>query len=186
MPDEKKRVLAQPSLVGQKVYLRPTTPTDISNMYLWSVLTEPQSQTCHPRLFRTADESVEAYKSRTITDTQQRFAVCRKKDKTPVGIVSFFGLNTLNRSAELGLLIDPDEHRQGYGSDALKVLVTYLFRYRGLNKVHAQTGGFNTATVALLEKLGFKRDAVLRDHYFWDGSFHPGYVYSLLLYELDW
>lgn len=186
MADDIIKIPAQPSLIGKKVYLRPTTPTDISNMHIWSVLTEPQLQTCHPSLFRTAEETVEEYKTRSITDLRQRFTVCIKKTKTPVGVVTFFDMNTLNRSAELGLLIDPSEHRHGYGTDAMRVMIRYLFRYRGLNKVHAQTSGPNLAAIALLEKLGFKRDAVLRDHYFQDGSFHPGYVYSLLLYEMDW
>jgi len=40
--------------------------------------------------------------------------------------------------------------------------------------------------VKLLETLGFKKDAVLRDHYFYNGEFHNGFIYSLLLFELDW
>jgi len=176
----------QRSLVGQKVFLRITTPLDVSNMYPWSLACEPQSLSCRPRILRTAEEAVEGFKAMKKSADRQSFSVLRKEDKALVGRINYFDLNSLNRSVELGLLIDPDEHRKGYGSDAMKVLIRYLFQYRGLNKVHAQTAGFNQGTIALLEKLGFHRDATLRDHYFYDGAFHPGYVYSLLLYELDW
>lgn len=178
--------LAPPSLVGGKVYLRPTTAEDIANMYPWFVHCEPQSMSCRPRILPTPAELVESFNKREKSAEEEDFTVCRLKDNVPLGRIRFFGLNTLNRSAELGLLIDPEEQHHGYGTEAMRVLIRYLFKYRGLNKVHAQTAGFNKAAIGLLEKLGFKRDGTLRDHYFYDGSFHPGYVYSLLLYELDW
>lgn len=184
MTDNGARLPVQPSLTGRKVYLRPTTADDIRINYEWWVLSDPQSLTCRPWVYRSAEENVEAFKSRTVSDSKQAFTVCRIEDGRPVGEVNFFGLNTLNRSAELGVLINPDEQRKGHAYDALTVLIDHLFRFRGLHKVYAQTGGFNSKTIALLEKLGFKRDAVLRDHYYWNGSFHPGYIYSLLAAEL--
>jgi len=181
-----KMPLAQPSLVGSKIYLRPTTPEDIANMYPWFLRCEPQSMSCRPRKLPTSAELVESFTKREKSTEEEDFTVCRLNDSAPVGRIRFFGVNTLNRSAELGLLIDPDEHHHGYGSEAMQVLIRYLFKYRGLNKVHAQTAGFNKAAIGMLEKLGFKRDGTLRDHYFYDQAFHAGYVYSLLLYELDW
>ncbi|MFH2056202.1 MAG: GNAT family protein [bacterium] len=186
MSVDKEQVPAPPSLTGDKVYLRAMTLADLELMYLWSVRTDPQFQTCRPRVLRTVAETVESYKTRVVSESQQRFAICLKQDGTPVGTASFFNLNTLNRSAELGLLIDPEQHRQGYGSDGLRGLIKFLFHYRNLHKVHAQTSAPNLPTIGLLEKLGFTRDAVLRDHYFWEGAYHPGYVYSLLKSELSW
>ncbi|HQL24078.1 MAG TPA: GNAT family protein [candidate division Zixibacteria bacterium] len=78
-----------------------------------------------------------------------------------------------------------DEREKGYASDAMGVLCRYLFKFRGLNKVHAQTAEFNKGAIRLLGKLGFKRDGVLRDHYYHAGEFHAGYIYSLLAFELD-
>ena len=186
MTEKKPQLPTQPSLVGDKVYLRPTTAEDIVNMHHWSVQSEPQSLSCRALILRTASEKAQLFKEAKRSPDKQGFAVCRKKDKIPVGNVGFFDLNQLNRSAELGLLIDLDEQRNGYGSDALKVLCRYLFKYRGLNKVYAMTAGFNTAAAALLESLRFKKDATLRDHYFYNGEFHPGFIYSLLLFELEW
>ncbi|HOP06106.1 MAG TPA: GNAT family protein [candidate division Zixibacteria bacterium] len=180
------KLTAAPSLIGAKVYLRPATPTDLENMWLWRALSEPQSMSSHPLILRTAAEFMEGFKARNITDAEQRFAICRKKDKMPVGIVRFFGFNSLNRSAELGLIVDPDERKNGYGSEAIMILTDYLFDYRGLYKVHAQTAAFNKGTVALLESLGFHRDGILRSHYFFNKEFHDGYIYSLLLSDREW
>ncbi len=186
MTDKKKSFLAPPSLIGDKVYLRATTPEDVSNMHHWFLQCDPPSLSCRPHPLATAREAAEAAQKREKSINDQRFTAVRKKDKTPVASVNFFSFNPLNRSAELGLLVDPEVHRKGYGSDAIRTLTRYLFRYRGLNKVYAQTAGFNEGAIAMLESLGFKKDATLRDHYFYDGEFHVGYVYSLLQFEMDW
>lgn len=180
MTDDNLTEPVPPSLIGDKVYLRPITEDDVRLIHSWSMRTEPQSQTSRPRLFASTDQAVEGFRNRKNSETEQGFTICRKDDERPIGTIRFFGVNNLNRSAELGLLVDPDEHRHGYGSDAMRVVIRHLFRNRGLHKVYAMTGGFNEATYTLLEKLGFKRDAVLRDHFFWDGKYHDGYIYSLL------
>ncbi|MEA3296882.1 MAG: GNAT family protein [candidate division Zixibacteria bacterium] len=187
MGDNQKPLPTQPSFIGHKVYLRPTTAEDITNVHYWNVQSEPQSMACRALIFRTATESVERFRKSEKSANDQSFTVIRKKDKVPLGLVRFFGYNQLNRSAELGLLIDPDEQKKGYGADALKVLCRYLFNFRGLNKVHAQTPIFNKGAIKLLEKLEFKKDATLRDHYFYNGEFHNGFIYSMLLCELhEW
>jgi RimJ/RimL family protein N-acetyltransferase len=186
--DKPERFPTQPALVGNKVFLRPATPDDMANMHYWFIQTEPQAQTSRPQTFRTPAEVAEAFKKRSETPNpdRQTFAIVRKSDKTLVGRTTFFNYNSLNRSAELGVLIDPDERKKGHAKDALQVLVKYLFKYWGLNKVYAQTADFNVGAVKLIESLHFKKDGTLRDHHFFDGEFHAAHIYSLLLYELDW
>jgi len=52
-----------------------------------------------------------------------------------------------------------------------------------LNKLYGQTGEFNQAAVGLLKKLGFHRDAVLRQHHELDGGLYDDYVFSILREE---
>lgn len=186
MSDKGSKFPTQPALIGSKIFLRPATADDVANFHFWFNQCEPQTQTCRMQILHTSGESVEAFKKRERSTSRQEFAIVRKADKTPVGHATFFDYNPLNRSAELGLLIDPDEQRQGYASEALRLLTAYLFNQRGLNKVYAQCSTDNEGTVKLLEQLGFKKDGTLRDHQFYDGEFHHCYIYSLLLFELDW
>jgi RimJ/RimL family protein N-acetyltransferase len=130
-------------------------------------------------------EAAESYRKKEKTPDEQLFVIVTQKGNTPVGIIRFFNWNHLSRSAELGLLVDPDERRHGYASEALKVLCRYLFFSRDLNKVHAETMASNAAACKVMEKLGFKRDALLRHEYFTDGEFSDGYIYSLLRYEFE-
>lgn len=185
MSKEQPIMSTAPALVGDKIYLRPATAEDVANTYHWLLLSDPWSCTCRPIPYRSAAETAEAFRKRESTPYAQPFMVIRKKDNVPVGKVSFFDFNTQNRSAELGLMVDPDEREKGYGLAALRLLCRHLFMTRGLNKVHAQTASFNKAAQAIMKKAGFKLDGTLRHHYFYEGEYHNGLVYSLLAYEFE-
>lgn len=186
MAAKKRPVEAQPSLAGEVVYLRPVNPDDAVNIQHWVTQLEPQSMTSRPMAFVSAMEAADNLKKKEKSPFEQRFTIVRMHDLAPVGAVSFFDYNPLNRSAELGVLVDPDEHRHGYAFEAMKLLTSYLFQYRGLNKVHAETAAYNEPAWRLLERLGFHRDGVLRSHYFYKGEFHDKFAYSLLQFEVDW
>ena len=183
---EKKSPPVPPSLIGERVFLRPTTVEDIAGCHHWKLQSEPQSHSAFPIRVKSVAEAVEDFKKSTPSENREHFTVVRVSDKMPVGLVTYYDFNPLNRSAALGLIIDPDERKSGYGGEAVKLLSRYLFAYRGLNKVYGQTDEGNKAAVKLLEGLGFKKDATLRDHYFHDGEFRAGLIYSLVRYELDW
>ena len=150
-----------PSLAGKKVFLRPASPDDAANSHLWRTQSEPQSQTVHPLPFMTISEAVERFKKRETSIDHEIFAIVTVRDKTPVGKISFFNYNSLNRSAEMGIIVDPEERQKGYASEAVKLLVTYLFRYRNLQKVYCTTAAFNKSAIKLVESLDFQKDGVM-------------------------
>jgi RimJ/RimL family protein N-acetyltransferase len=180
------KLITTPLLVGKKVYLRPGTADDAANWQYWLLQSEPETVSCRPVALVSPAEASQQFQKKEKTAWEQRLAVVRKEDQMLVGEAAFFNHNAVNRSAEVWLLIDPDERKKGYGKEALRLLCRYLLHHRGLNKVYVQVSEFNEAAVRLLESLRFRREAVLRDHYFYQGEFHNGFIYSLLLYELAW
>ncbi len=185
MSEEQSNLPILPSLTGERLYLRLTVADDIATTYHWTLQSEPQSLSCRPFVVKTPEEAAESFaKLERSVDRMQLIAIL-KDSGMPVARLTYFDLNQQNRSAELGLIVDPKGRRRGYGTEALQILIKYLFSQRALNKVYAQTAACNQPTIDLLEKLGFKKDADLRDHYFIDGSWYNGYIYSLLLSDLD-
>lgn len=184
MADKKENFPTHPTFVGKKVFLRPATPEDVANFHHWFIQSEPQSQTAHPLPFYTVAEASERFKKAEKSNERQAFTIVLKEGKTPVGKISFFNYNTLNLSAELGILLDPDHRQKGLAKDAMLILINYLFRYRNLNKVYCETADFNTGAINLLEALDFKLDGTLRNHHFFNGEFHNKFVYSLLRFEI--
>ncbi|MGO4454548.1 GNAT family N-acetyltransferase [Arthrobacter sp. RAF14] len=60
--------------------------------------------------------------------------------------------------AALGYVLDPDYHRQGYGREAAKALVNWLFTERDIRTAFAGVFEPNLASQALLKSLGFTPD----------------------------
>lgn len=66
-----------------------------------------------------------------------------------------------------------------------KVLIDYLFKVVGLNKVMAETGDFNQGSIALLRASRFQQDGCLRQHQLFKGVLHDRLLFSLLAQDLE-
>ena len=102
----------------------------------------------------------------------------------PVGKIFYFDVNQRNRSCEFGYNIAPEFRNKGYGKKMLKEFINHMFTKENYNKLYCQTASFNIPSVKMLERLGFKRDGVLREHHELDGKLYDDYVYSLLSSEV--
>jgi RimJ/RimL family protein N-acetyltransferase len=101
----------------------------------------------------------------------------------PVGRFSYFDFNLRNRSAEFGYTVNSKFRRQGIGTKMLILAISDLFSKTDLNKLYCQTAEFNIPSSALLKKLKFHKDAVLREHHELDGKLWDDYIYSILRCE---
>ncbi|RME26931.1 MAG: N-acetyltransferase [Candidatus Zixiibacteriota bacterium] len=185
MSSSKAEMVTIPQLIGDKLYLRPLTAQDISKSYHWYLQSDPHALSAQPARILTATSAGEAFKQEAATDAQQSFAIVRKADEQMVGQIRYYNVNPLNHSAELFVLIDPDERRKGLAKAAVRLLSRYLFRYRDINKVYFSASDLNTAAMKLAETLHFQRDATLRHHLFYNGEYHDQYIYSLLRFEFS-
>lgn len=73
-------------------------------------------------------------------------------------------------------------HRQGEGvaRECTAALVEHLFLTEGARKITAEVDTENTASIALLERLGFRREAHLREHETTHAGLRDVYWYGLL------
>jgi ribosomal-protein-alanine N-acetyltransferase len=67
--------------------------------------------------------------------------------------------------------------------EALLACLSWGFENMQLNRVEAQVHPENAASLRSVERLGFKREGLLRQLGFWGGRFHDMYQYSLLRHE---
>ncbi len=118
---------------------------------------------------RTADPSKSAY-----------FAI-QKKDGTNIGLIVCFDQSS--GSITIGYAIQPSEHGKGYGTEALQLMVDYLFLAKGIHRIQASTDPENTASQRILEKAGFVKEGISRKSSFVRGEWRDEYRYSLLREE---
>ncbi len=172
-----------PALVGKKIYLKASAPENYLEIHRWFNASDPQSQTCHAVRIMSPEERVEKMEKKEFRDNEGRFVIVAKDDFRLVGEIVYFHMNMLNRAAELGYLIAPEERGNGFAREALQLIIRYLFLDMNLNKVSAQTASFNKPSIKLLESLEFKLDGTLRQHHYYKGDLYDDLVYSLLRFE---
>lgn len=85
----------------------------------------------------------------------------------------------------IGVGLAPEFRGRGYGSEAQRLLVCYLFAHTQVNRIEATTEITNLAEQRALEKAGFTREGVLRGTTFRQGTWHDQVIYSVLRAEVD-
>ena len=67
---------------------------------------------------------------------------------------------------ELGYIMSPSFQRQGYGAEAAAALVSHAFQAKPIHRIVANCNPQNIASWKLLERIGFRREALLRQSVF--------------------
>jgi len=113
------------------------------------------------------------------------FAIYHKKDNRPIGTIGFFQINWLNRNAHISASIgESDYWGKGIVGEAAKLLISYGFTELNFHKVYAEVINPNSRSLRAAEKLGFVKEAVLRDGFYVDGEYVD--VHKFGLFKRDW
>jgi RimJ/RimL family protein N-acetyltransferase len=96
---------------------------------------------------------------------------------------SFDTCRGINRNCELGIAIgDKAYWGQGYGKEAVRLLVDYAFRYWNVHRVWLTTHSKNERAIACYRACGFVEEGRMREHLFLAGVYvdqvHMGILYE--------
>jgi len=107
-----------------------------------------------------------------------------KKDGKKIGYVAHWVAHAHGSDlTELGYSLIPNERGKGYGSEAIRIIVDYLFLSKDIVRIQADTDPMNIASQRALEKAGFKREGILRKAFFCRGEWKDTALYSILREE---
>lgn len=110
------------------------------------------------------------------------FDLILKENKKVIGSGGFHTWWRDHDRAELGYGLNHEDYkRQGYMNEALQFVLDYGFTKMHLNRIEAKTAQDNIASISLLEKYGFKKEATIHGHYKMpDGSYSDDFLFYLL------
>ena len=81
---------------------------------------------------------------------------------------------------EIGIALLPEARGHGYGTEAHRLLVRYLFAHTPVHRIEAATEAGNLAEQRALEKAGFTREGLVRGTGWRDGAWRDGVWFSVL------
>ena len=83
------------------------------------------------------------------------------------------------RQCEIGFTIAPGHQGRGYATEAVRLLVGYLFA-RGKHRITASCDARNAASAAVLERLAMRREGHLRQSIWAKGEWTDDLLYAML------
>lgn len=99
----------------------------------------------------------------------------------PIGNLGFHKIEWDNGSAEVGIMIgEKDYWNQGYGSEALRLLVQYGFETMRLHRIWLRVMETNPRAIRAYEKIGFVHEGRMREAQFAHGAHHDILLMSIL------
>ena len=159
-------------LEGEKISLRLVEKDEIEKLHSW--LTDP-----------TFTGTQEPFPQMTHKELEKTFRELQNEQwwwiRHKGGLFAGFLSNRLRDGhQELEFLIEPEARRQGYATEAVHIIVDYLFANHDIVRIQAKTHPENTPAIRVLEKNGFIREGILRKSVFSMGSWRDSILFSII------
>jgi len=121
------------------------------------------------------------FEEREMSRTDDSFAIFRKDQRDPIGVISLMNISEAHASADLSVIVGrPEDRDRGYGAEAIEAVLEYGFERLGLHRIGLSVFDFNELAISAYEKLGFKEEGRLRQAIKRDHAFHDAILMSVL------
>jgi RimJ/RimL family protein N-acetyltransferase len=143
-----------PKLVGERCYLSPMSEEDAAQYATW--LNDLEIARYLTVAVQTIALPGEREYLRAHGKDHSYSVVTRAGDRI-IGNVGLIDLNHLERTCEIGVFIGAkDLWGQGYGREAMTLLMRYAFDYLNMRNIWLRAYAFNERAIASYRKLGFR------------------------------
>lgn len=173
----------KPTLEGEKIILRPFQPEDFD--YMEECLMDPEvtkftgSDTDFDR-----DFVLEWYNTRNIQEDRLDLAIVDKKQQIPVGEAVVNEYDEMKHSMNFRILIGPRGRDQGFGTEATKLMIDYIFKNTDLKQITLGVYAFNPRAQRVYEKIGFVLESIDKDDLEYEGELID--AYNMVLTRERW
>ncbi|MFK7948250.1 MAG: GNAT family N-acetyltransferase [Saprospiraceae bacterium] len=172
-------------LESNHIYLRPLIRSDLDHRFIAYFHTTTRSLT-QLKLPKNPTQLNNWFETITNDPTRMDFIISQQRDIELVGTISLTNIDLYNRSANLSIIIPRKHyHNKGIGSEAIFLLLLYVFETLNLNRVHIQIPTYNSLAIAVANKIGFKQEGELRQAYFDKNEYHNVLQFGILKTDFE-
>ena len=169
-------------LKGKKIKLRALEPEDLSflfeienNEVFWEI-----SHTQTPFSKFLLKQYLENAHLDIYEAKQLRLVIEDVDNGNAFGLIDLFDFNPKHKRAGIGILVHPDFQKNGFASEALKILIEYAFTYLDLHQLYANITEGNNNSISLFENFNFKKIGIKKDWLFTNNSYQNEILYQLI------
>ena len=174
--------LSQPELHSPRLRLREVRPDDAAALF--AIHSDPQvmrywSYPAWTEMAQAEQKVADIARQRRELDILI-WAIADADSDQLIGTSAVFAIDLTQGRAEIGYSVHRDWQGRGMASEALRLILGYLFDELQLRRVEADADPRNTASCRLLEKLGFVREGLLRERWHVNEEICDSAFYGLL------
>ncbi len=173
-----------PVLRTERLVLRPLTRADAAELH--TVFSDPEVMRYWSNPPHRDQARTEAMIEMINEDFERRevlqWGIEREADGRLLGTVTLIADGEQPR-AELGYIIGREHWGQGFAGEAQRRAIGFAFEELGLHRLEADTHPENAASLRSLERLGFRREGLLRERWTVAGRVSDSVILGLLASE---
>ncbi len=171
-------------LVGDRIYLSPRNSEDYEIFTEW--LNDFQvSDYIGKSACVMTNESEKEFLQKNI-NPEATFSIVDLENDKMVGTVGIESIDHLNRCGTLGVFIGEKDYRdKGYGTEAIKMVLEYGFKYLNLKNIKLDLLSVNERAYRCYQKCGFKEYGRRRKCIFLNGNYYDKISMDILDEEFE-
>jgi RimJ/RimL family protein N-acetyltransferase len=160
-------------LEGKLVNLRVQEKEDLALVAEW--LNNPEVSGAYNPLRQISRAELE--KNYDNAPHENKWFFIEKRDGSKIGYMGHFLVGKL---WEISYALIPSERGKSYCTEAVKIMVDYLFLSKDTARIQAHIDLRNIASQKVVEKAGFKKEGAIRKSHFAKGEWRDMILYSIL------
>ncbi|REE82190.1 diamine N-acetyltransferase [Lutibacter oceani] len=169
------------TLIGENIILRALEPEDLNFLFstennesFWEISNTqlPFSKYILKKYIENAHQDI--YEAK-----QYRFVICNYNNN-PVGMIDLFNFNPQHNRVGVGILLLPEYQNNGFGFEALKLIIEYAFMHLNVHQLFANITSDNLKSISLFEKFNFKQVGIKKDWIFSNSTYKDEILYQLI------
>ena len=167
-------------LESERLYLRPLSEDDAPVLHQMAKDEEIRYMTGTKSQFSL--KQIKTHISKIKSDSSRYdFAVCLKDTDQMIGDLSILDIDLDNKKAGFRIsLTSVSLTGKGYGSEAIKTVLLFVFNQLHLNRLQLEVYSHNLRGIRTYEKLGFVQEGVLRQSLYIHDTYSDEIIMAIL------
>ncbi|MDM8534890.1 GNAT family protein [Clostridiaceae bacterium HSG29] len=171
-------------LIGERLYLSPVNLDDVEKYAEWLNDLEISLYLTGTSEVYTNNKEREILESLLKSETDILFAIINN-DNELIGNIGLHQIDYKNRKATFGIFIgEKDYWNNGYGTEAIKLLLNYGFYFLNLHNINLEVYSYNERAISCYKKIGFKEIGRRRESIILGGKFYDEITMDILSNEI--
>jgi [ribosomal protein S5]-alanine N-acetyltransferase len=171
-------------LKGRSITLRPVLEADLDQLYAYHLDIENRGDYL-PRVIASEAEFKRKFHESGYWENDEGTLLIIGQTGQMIGFIKFFKTVNYLDEYEIGYLIFLPAHRgKGAATEALDLMVRYLFEVKRMNRIRLTIHPDNASSRRVAEKCGFRHEGTARGAWFHMGKHQDVEVYAVLRHEV--